>query len=86
MLFLWRFLPLADDALRLSAMQLPVFLYHLLRGIGVAIDAEVAARVVHAYVFARHATAGQALPLVLHLFGREGGAAEVGSEEGVALG
>ena len=70
MLFLWRFLPLADDALRLSAMQFSVFPHHLLRRVGVAIDAEVAARVVHAYVFARHATAEFALPFVLHLFGR----------------
>lgn len=67
-------------------MPLPVFLHHLLRGIGIAIDAEVAACVVHADVLAHHATAGESLSLVFHLLGRKGGAAEVGSEEGVAFG
>lgn len=46
----------------------------------------MAARVVHADVLARHATAGEALSLVFHLLGRKGGAAEVGSEEGIAFG
>lgn len=46
----------------------------------------MAARVVHAYVFARHATAGQALPFVLHLFGRQGRTTEIHTEQRILVG
>ena len=43
--------------LALVAVLATVFLHHLFRCVGVAIDAEVAAGVVHADVFAHHAAA-----------------------------
>lgn len=79
-------IPLSDNTFRIWVVFDFVFLNDLLAGVGVAIDAEVAAGVVHADVLAHHATTEFALPFVFHLFGRQGRTTEIHTEQGILVG